>query len=403
VIAKITRGSSARGLAAYLHGPGRANEHAWRDEKTGRVRAGGRVIGGTVAGADKTSGRTWAREFEQAHRMNYAVAKQVWHCSLRAAASDRRLSDAEWARAGQLLAAHLGYGEHPWVMVRHAEDHVHIAVSRVNHLGAVWKGSHDWHKVRPVMREIERVFGLAAVPEQPQMAALKTKLTQNEHRRAQRLGVTPPRTELASRVRAARDLAAGRGRAAFEAELDLAGVAWRANVASTGRMNGYSFATAAVDKHGEPVWLAASKLDRTLAWKQLASALDGARRYPPHPSVPRKRLESKASHAARADAAGLEVHRRKVERGLEHERSWHAQYWAAVGEINPEKARADQERAQFAEARRRAIIANGGRDPFAPQDPTLTLPPPRPARRRRGPSIDRDRDRDRGRDGGYGM
>jgi len=45
VIAKITRGSSARGLAEYLHGPGRAQEHSWRTEK-GVTFAGGRVIAG---------------------------------------------------------------------------------------------------------------------------------------------------------------------------------------------------------------------------------------------------------------------------------------------------------------------------------------------------------------------
>ncbi|GAB77853.1 hypothetical protein SAMN05421595_0363 [Austwickia chelonae] len=55
----------------------------------------------------------------------------------------------------------------------------------------------------------------------------------------------------------------GGGREAFEAALTENDVQWRANVASTGRMNGYSFRdTGHVDAAGKPVGLKASDLDR---------------------------------------------------------------------------------------------------------------------------------------------
>jgi len=56
-------------------------------------------------------------------------------------------------------------------------------------------------------------------------------------------------------VHAAAALAAGRGRTAFEAELAKVRVAFAANEASTGRMNGYRFADPThQDPAGEPVW-----------------------------------------------------------------------------------------------------------------------------------------------------
>lgn len=58
----------------------------------------------------------------------------VWHCSVRVAAEDRVLSDAEWADVARELLDGAGVavrgdrGGPRWVAVRHADDHVHIAV-----------------------------------------------------------------------------------------------------------------------------------------------------------------------------------------------------------------------------------------------------------------------------------
>ncbi|WP_052692442.1 relaxase/mobilization nuclease domain-containing protein [Gordonia sihwensis] len=271
MIAKITRGSDAAGLARYLHGPGRSNEHTYR--RDGRTFSGGLVIGGTVPVVDDRDGSGWARVFKLAHKMRPRVQRNVWQCSLRADPSDRRLSDAQWCQVAEDLADRLGFAEHPYVVVRHADDHVHVAVSRVSDTGQVWKAAHDFRAVRPVMREAERRYGLRQVPDSQQAPTPKTGLTQGEERRARRTKTPPPRTQLAVLVRKSAAIAAGRGREAFEAELDRVGIRWRANVAGTGRMNGYSFAGHA-DAEGEPVWLAASKLDRNLSWSKLAPVLE---------------------------------------------------------------------------------------------------------------------------------
>jgi len=351
VIAKISRGSDAGGLARYLHGPGRANEHAYRNEREVLV-LGGKVIAGTVPGADKTTGKTWARDFTRARQLRPKVQKNVWHCSLRADPNDRRLSDAEWKQIGITVAQRMGFAEHPWVLIRHGADHVHLALSRVSHTGAVWKGSNDCFAVRPIMREVERRYELRQVPDMARTPTPQTNLSQGEHCRAQRTQAVPGRAELAMAVRAARDVAAGQGRSGFEAELVRAGVSWRANVApGTGRMNGYSFDTGSVDAAGKPVTFTASQLDRTLSWTKLAAVLEGPVKFPLPAPVPvelKKRFERAATYAQRVTdvqeqmaAAVVAAHAsyRAVRCGeLVDERAAHREFWAQRPVIDPDPA-----------------------------------------------------------------
>lgn len=345
MIAKITRGSDAAGLARYLHGPGRANEHVY--VRDGRTFSGGLVIGGTVPVVDERDGSGWARAFKLAHAQRPRVRKNVWQCSLRTHADDRRLSDDEWNQVVDRLAERLGFAEHPYVVVRHADDHVHVAVSRVADDGKVWKGAHDFRAVRPVMREAEQRYGLTVVPDHQQAPAPKTGLTQGEERRARRTGQTPVRAELAMNVRAAVDVSAGSGRAGFEAELDRAGILYRANVASTGRVNGYSFADPnRLDGDGQPVWFPASKLDRGLSWSKMAATLDGPPKHRPTPvqMEPRKRLESRASFQRRTDEARAEAdrigrnrYRHERTSALRGEQQQHARFWTTQPVTAPPK------------------------------------------------------------------
>ncbi|MFD0574848.1 hypothetical protein ACFQ0T_43315 [Kitasatospora gansuensis] len=74
----------------------------------------------------------------------------------------------------------------------------------------------------------------------------------------------------------------GRGRAHFEQLLAEAGVDFKANVASTGRMSGYSFSLPSwVKPDGEQVWVTASKTGRDLAWAKLGPVLEPVSVAPP--------------------------------------------------------------------------------------------------------------------------
>jgi len=329
VIANITRGSSAKGLANYLHGQGRANEHVY----DGKV--GGAQIGGTLGNPGDRTGRDWSQEMTQVIDQRPKVSDPVWHMSLRAAPGDRVLSDTAWRDIAQSMGEQMGWDARPWVVVRHAPDHVHIVVSRVNWDGSLWQARHDYRAAQQARVQVEREFKLTSAPTRS-LAALpaharvpaqapahehaiaratakgpahEVALTPAEHAKALRTATPPARTELANRVRAAAEGCTGLGRDRFEQALMRCGVEARANVASTGRVSGYSFRL--VEHHngaGEPVWFKASQLDRTLSWSSL-----GPRLGAPLPAVavevaPRRLLETKgrfAERSAQAHAAAV--------------------------------------------------------------------------------------------------
>jgi len=273
VIASITRGKDAGALGVYLHGPGRHNEHAYNN------RVHGMVIAGSIPVTDPTKPGQWVANMRRAYRGRDDVARPVWQCSLRTAPGDRRLSDAEWADAAQVFAERLGFDQHPWVAVRHADDHIHLALSRVAHDGRVWLGRHDYRTTQDARRELEVELGLVQAPVRRGVSSERTEITQvqpGEYRMFADAGQHPPRAVLAGQVLAA-NTAAGRGRAAFEAELTERGIDFAVNQASTGTVSGYRFAaptTTHADHNGEQVWFKASQLDKKLAWRQLSHVLE---------------------------------------------------------------------------------------------------------------------------------
>ncbi len=200
MIAKITRGSRVGDIAAYLHGPGKANEHAYRDGS--RTIRGGQVIGGNLGREGDQTGTKWAQDLRAAQSTRPEIKNAIWQTSLRTAPGDRRLSDQEWADAGQTFAERMGFAEHPWVMVRHGEDHVHIVTSRVSETGAVWHARQDFRQAQSAAKQLEQDYGLREAPRQ--RAATRTRTPA----KAEREGYRDKQTELTGK-RAA-ELAHGR-------------------------------------------------------------------------------------------------------------------------------------------------------------------------------------------------
>ena len=162
MIAKITRGSNPGNIGAYLHGPGHANEHFY--ERNGGRFSGGVVVGGNVFVTGDADEKAWVKEMRAAMRTRPEITKPVWQASLRNTVEDRRLTDAEWAQAGQTFAESMGFAEHPWVMVRHADDHVHVVVCRVSDEGTVWHGRNDRRAVQSACTRLELEHGLQTAP-----------------------------------------------------------------------------------------------------------------------------------------------------------------------------------------------------------------------------------------------
>jgi hypothetical protein len=164
MIAKITRGERAGDIAAYLHGPGKANEHEYT---LGNVRhSGGMVIGGNLGREGHTDGTRWAADLREAAGTRPDIRKPIWQVSLRTAPGDRRLSDEQWRDAATTMAERMGYEEHPWVMVRHGEDHVHIVVSRVSDTAQVWHARQDFRAAQSAATALEKHLGLIQAPRQ---------------------------------------------------------------------------------------------------------------------------------------------------------------------------------------------------------------------------------------------
>lgn len=162
MIAKITRGNNPGDIGAYLHGPGKANEHVY--EAGGARHSGGIVIASNIGMEGHLDPSKWAGELRKAMHTRPEIKNPVWHTSLRNTAQDRTLSDATWADMGQSFAEDMGFSEHPWVMVRHGHDHVHIVVSRVSDVGEVWHGRNDRRAAQSACTKLEQEHGLEQAP-----------------------------------------------------------------------------------------------------------------------------------------------------------------------------------------------------------------------------------------------
>ena len=298
MIAKISRGASVKGLANYLHGPGKANEHVYDG------REGGQVIGGNMGAEGARDGSVWADDMAAVMGQRVDVERPVWHMSLRLPEGDPTLTDEGWRQIGQSMGEQMGWAEHPWVMVRHGDDHVHIAVSRVGFDGELWHGRNDYREAQKARQNIEREWGLTQTRTMAREGRTGPQLTQGEYAQGVRTGQVPAREELRARVGACVAASKGLGRETFEQVLESQGVAYRANVASTGRVSGYSFALPVEGKQpDEWVWFKASQLDKGLSWSKVSPQLDAPLPEPTITEPPKKLMESRSRHAERVAAA----------------------------------------------------------------------------------------------------
>jgi hypothetical protein len=309
VIGKVVTGSDVRGLVRYLYGPGRANEHtdphltgAWTDPQ--RVEPvpderGRRDLGRLVA------------LLEAPLAASVRVPEvPVWHCALRAAPADRRLSDAEWDDVAREVLDRTGLAPRGdtagcrWVAVRHAEDQLHLVVTLARQDGRAVSTFRDFYRVEEACRAVEDRYGLTVTPARDRTAAKRA--TRAETEKAHRTGrVEPPRLTLAREVRYAAVAAATEDE--FFTGLRAAGVLVRPRYSerTPGQVTGYAVALLS-DRatSGEPVWFGGGKLAPDLTWPQLQHRwADGA--AAPEQPLPRAAAYQAAAAVVRGAAADL--------------------------------------------------------------------------------------------------
>ena len=205
MIGKVVTGSDVRGLLRYLYGPGRVNEHtdphlagAWTDpHRVEPVR-------------DERGRRDLSRLVTLLEAPVAASARvpeaPVWHCALRAAPGDRRLSDGEWDDVAREVMDRTGLSPRGdtagcrWVAVRDAEDHVHLVVTLARQDGRAVSTFRDFYRVGEACRAVEDRYALTVTPARDRTAAKRP--TRAETEKAHRAGrVEPPRVTLAREVR----------------------------------------------------------------------------------------------------------------------------------------------------------------------------------------------------------
>ncbi|MFJ1611049.1 relaxase/mobilization nuclease domain-containing protein [Streptomyces sp. NPDC088253] len=280
MIAKISGGKDTAGLIRYLFDAKKAKDHtdphlvaSWDGfapdpGRTDDFDAAKRLL---VADLDL--------HVKQARRLGRAPEKHVWHCSVRAAETDRRLSDEEWAGIARRIVAVTGIAPDGdpdgcrWVAVRHASDHIHIAATKVR---ADLRAARHWNDYLTADRElaaIEKEYGLFQVVRGDRTAAKRP--TRAEQEKARRAGHDKPaRERLRATVRTA--VAAATSTEEFIHFLNYTdGVLVEVVYFPSGDVRGYKFAsedTTTASK--EPVWFSGSELAPDLSFPKIQERLE---------------------------------------------------------------------------------------------------------------------------------
>jgi len=122
-----------------------------------------RIVGGTVAG---NNAYALTQELEWAAALNRGVSEPVFHASLRLPEQETgRLSDRDWGEIGREYAERMGFGNAPYVVVCHGQDHAHIVASRVDFDGERVDAWRDRYRSQDILRDVERQRGLEHPPE----------------------------------------------------------------------------------------------------------------------------------------------------------------------------------------------------------------------------------------------
>lgn len=229
---KIKRGRGFRKLLEYL-------------ETNRDGPAPGRLIGGTMSGR---SPRELAAEFKASRQLRPDIEKPVWHNALRMPIGED-ISDERWGEIACRYMALMGYSVDKTQVCwwKHDDEAaLHIVASRVQLDGTVYLGKNENLISTRVIQQLEREFGLT-ITKGPEYDPGTGKLTmpearsvgKNEVEQAIRISQEPPRQRL---QRLIDDAKADRPTAlTFMQRLTAAGVGVRPNIASTGRLNGFSF------------------------------------------------------------------------------------------------------------------------------------------------------------------
>ncbi|MFF3330280.1 relaxase/mobilization nuclease domain-containing protein [Streptomyces sp. NPDC002888] len=281
MIAKISSGKDTAGLIRYLFDTKKAKDHT--DPHLVASWDGFAPDPGRTDDFDATKKLLVADlnlHVKQARQLGRAPEKHVWHCSIRAAENDRRLSDDEWADIARRVVAATGIAPEGdpdgcrWVAVRHAPDHIHIAATKVRADLSTARHWNDYNTADRELAAIEKEYGLFQVVRGDRTAAKRP--TRAEQEKARRTGHDKPaRERLRTTVRTA--VAAASSMEEFVHLLShIDGVLVEVVYFPSGDVRGYKVAsedTTTADH--EPVWFSGYELSPDLSFPKIQKRLAG--------------------------------------------------------------------------------------------------------------------------------
>ncbi|WP_233470094.1 relaxase/mobilization nuclease domain-containing protein, partial [Enterobacter asburiae] len=254
---KIKRGKSFAGVVRYVLQSG-------AHHKSDPV-----VIGGNML---SDSAVELIAEFDSTKHLRLDVAKPVWHNSLRLPDGES-LSNDQWVNIADEYMKMMGFSDtHLRCYVLHDDptgQHIHIIASRIDMAGGkLYLGRNENLISTRIISELEIAHGLTVTKTAPSIAPKqpkRRKVSRNEKMLSERTGVLSPKEALQQILD--KSLSDKPDLLTFTKRLEQAEVSWKANIASTGKMNGFSFEYTGIA-------FKASQLGKSYSWANLSNRLN---------------------------------------------------------------------------------------------------------------------------------
>ncbi len=212
-------------------------------------------------------------EFNTASKLRTDIAKPAWHNSLRLPKNDEITND-QWIKIADDYMTQLGFSDtHLRCYVLHDDpvgQHIHIIANRIDSVsGKINLGRHESLVSGRIIQELEIKYGLtitkAADPKKPVGSVERKKLSRNETMYEKRTGEVCNKKELQNIID--KSLTGKPELNTFIKRLEDNQVACKANRASSGKMNGFSF-------EYQSVAFKASQLGKKYSWSNLQKLLN---------------------------------------------------------------------------------------------------------------------------------
>ncbi|MEX5391410.1 relaxase/mobilization nuclease domain-containing protein [Enterobacter cloacae] len=225
------------------------------------------VIGGNMTGSTAAE---LINEFEGIRLLRPDVAKPVWHNSLRLPKGES-LSTKQWAAFADDYMARMGFTDtHLRCYIMHDDSdgqHIHIIANRINMVGGkLYLGKNENLVSTRIISELERVHGLTETTGVTGSRRQdKRKPSRNELMMAERTAAPCPKSQLQALIDNA--LTPRPDLLTFVRLLEQEGVSCKPNIATTGKMNGFSF-------QYQGIAFKASQLGKKYGWSSLQALID---------------------------------------------------------------------------------------------------------------------------------